>query len=442
MNARSIVALAFACLALATLAVAHNCSATSVGFAPLPELGTALYQGEQGGLYAGGSNVRPIAHTVEGMREATLIVPRDAAGAPDPAGKIIFLSIGMSNCGLEFGQFVIAANADPAKRACVVPVNAGQGGQTASVIRDPLAPYWAFVDARLAQFGCTREQVGAIWLQEANEFPTGGFPAATLALEQDIRAVLGILRTTFPNLHACYIASRVYAGYATNLLNPEPYAYEQGFACKWLIEDQIAGVVGSTLASIPWIDWGTYNWADGLTPAADGLFWECADFGADGTHPSIQGRDKVAARLLAYLHADPIASSWYLAAPAPSAYGVGKTTSLATVPAVSWSGTPSFAAANFVFRYSGGIPNSFGLGLVGDAPAALPFFGGTRYVASPFDRLPIQTLNGSGAGAFPIAIDASMVGTTMFLQGYLRDAAHVDGTGVGLTNGLRVVVAP
>jgi hypothetical protein len=105
-------------------------------------------------------------------------------------------------------------------------------------------------------------------------------------------------------------------------LNPEPYAYESGFAVRWLIERQIAG--DSTLASegpraaAPWLAWGPYLWANGLTPRGDGLIWERSDFVNDGTHPSESGRRKVAEMLLAFFHNDPLARQWYLRAGAVS----------------------------------------------------------------------------------------------------------------------------
>ena len=54
--------------------------------------------------------------------------------------------------------------------------------------------------------------------------------------------------TLFPNLKLVYFSSRVYAGYSNGVGtpdNPEPYAYEVGFAVKWAIGDQLNGNANS-----------------------------------------------------------------------------------------------------------------------------------------------------------------------------------------------------
>ncbi len=91
---------AVACISpvlLATVASAQNCSNTSTGLVPIDDLGAGTYMGHPGGLYPGSVNVRPERHTVDGLAQATHVVPRDASGAPRATGKIGFLSIGMSN---------------------------------------------------------------------------------------------------------------------------------------------------------------------------------------------------------------------------------------------------------------------------------------------------------------------------------------------------------
>src|SRR5207245_2684160 len=107
----------------------------------------------------------------------------------------------------------------------------------------------------------------------------GGFPAATDTLLRNLGTVIRILEDKLPNVKLAYLTSRIYAGYASSTLNPEPYAYESGFAVKWLIDAQIAGVdslnwnanVGPVEA--PWLSWGPYLWADRVTPRRHGLPW-------------------------------------------------------------------------------------------------------------------------------------------------------------------------
>ena len=53
-------------------------------------------------------------------------------------------------------------------------------------------------------------------------------------------------------------------GYAKGPLSPEPYPYQDGFAMKWLIADQILSkpevnydpAMGPVTS--PWIEWGPY----------------------------------------------------------------------------------------------------------------------------------------------------------------------------------------
>jgi hypothetical protein len=86
-------------------AAAADCAKTSVGFVPLNEPGANFYKDQQGGLYPRGSNTRPVAHESAGAAQARAIQPLNANGQPDANGRIVPVSIGMSNTTQEFSTF-------------------------------------------------------------------------------------------------------------------------------------------------------------------------------------------------------------------------------------------------------------------------------------------------------------------------------------------------
>src|SRR5262249_20227971 len=64
---------------------------------PSTEMGKDDYKGWPGGLYPDGKNERPAAHEKAGIALAAKIETLNGDGKPDPDGKIVFLSVGMSN---------------------------------------------------------------------------------------------------------------------------------------------------------------------------------------------------------------------------------------------------------------------------------------------------------------------------------------------------------
>jgi len=304
---------------------ASDCTKTSVGLIPLIDLGPGMYKGRQGGLYPRGSNTRPPAHETVGLAMARAIRPLDANGQPDDLqGKIVFLSIGMSNTTQEFSTFKPIADADPDKNPKLVIVDGAQGGMTAAIIAN-LADsrgqqFWATVDSRLRVASVTPAQVQIAWVKEANAQPSAAFPADAVELQRQLAEIARILITRFRNIRIAYQSSRIYAGYASSTLNPEPFAYQSGFAVKWLIEDQCNGAPELNFdqsrgpVAAPWLAWGPYLWADGLKARSDGLTYACSDLNpADGTHPAAGGaREKVARLLLDFLKSDSTAKPWFL----------------------------------------------------------------------------------------------------------------------------------
>ena len=295
---------------------AANCAVTTVGFTPLMDLGTGTYHGYEGGLYPSGSNSRPSAHDAAGRALAAAMTPVD--------GKIVFISIGMSNTTQEFRTFVPLAMNYPGRRSDLLVVDCAEGGQDAVIVANPNSTYWSDVMARLAAAGATAAQVRVAWVKEAVARPTLAFPDDALQLESYLRAIVMNLQDKFPNIRMAFLSSRIYAGYATGVsnLNPEPFAYQSGFAVKWLVARQIAGTdpglnydPASGAVEAPWLAWGPYMWADGLVPRSDGLTWECSDLNTDGTHPSAPGQAKVANMLLDFFTSDATATPWFLAQP-------------------------------------------------------------------------------------------------------------------------------
>ena len=286
-------------------APAADCSKTSVGLTPLTDLKTGRYHGYQGGLYPGGKNVPPKAYLKKGLAYAKQVKPRDASGNLASNGRVVLLSVGMSNTTQEFSEFK-AANApmDPH----LVLVDGAQGGQDAEKVKDPNANYWRVVDQRLAAAGTTAAQVQAAWLKEAIAGPTETFSGDAKRLQADIREIVAVMKARFPNLRLVYVSSRTYAGYATTNLNPEPYAYQSGFAVKWLVRDRIQGAIKGR----PWLGWGPYLWTDGTKGRRSGLVWTCQDVVSDGTHPSPSGRQKVARQLLKFFSTNATAKRWFL----------------------------------------------------------------------------------------------------------------------------------
>ncbi len=168
--------------------------------------------------------------------------PRDGAGNPnDTNGRIVLLSIGMSNTTQEFSTFQGLAARDADKSPNVVLVDGAQGGWSADrIVADPTT-YWNGVEQRITMAGVSDAQVQAAWVKLADAAPTLPFPDDAKKLQTETQQIVQMARARFPNLRLVYLSSRIYAGYADTNLNPEPYAYQGGFSVKWLIEGQING---------------------------------------------------------------------------------------------------------------------------------------------------------------------------------------------------------
>src|ERR1051326_8947711 len=84
-----------------------DCNANPTGFTPINDLGSGTWintwngASMQGGLYPGGSNFIPASHKAAGLNLISQIQPLDTAGNRSVNGKIVLLSIGLSNTNIE-----------------------------------------------------------------------------------------------------------------------------------------------------------------------------------------------------------------------------------------------------------------------------------------------------------------------------------------------------
>lgn len=283
---------------------------------PLTDLGAGKYKGFQGGLYENGTNEVPRDHAADGLALAAQVKPI--------RGNFVLLAIGMSNTVIEFRGFQALVNSDNrVNHATMAVLNGAKGSMTGCFWRfateNPIlggcrAPrfihnqYDRIRDEVLTPAGLSEDQVEVIWVNNANPRPDVALPASdaeAYVYEKQIGEMARAARARYPNLKLMFISSRIYAGYASVPLNPEPYAYEYGFSVKWLIQaqieqmrsgkvDPIAGDLDYKKGVAPWIAWGPYLWADGTVPRTDGLTWKASEFQEDGTHPNKDGVDKVA----------------------------------------------------------------------------------------------------------------------------------------------------
>lgn len=440
-------------LILLAMAVDPASAQSSLGLEPLPDLGPDLYQGHPGGLYPGGRNERPAFHEAAGVALGRSIVPLDANGRPDPGGKIGLMSIGMSNARLEWLAFMQLAAQEPGLHPALAIVDGAQGSRDAVDIARPTSTYWTqTIPGRLHVAGISPLQVQVIWLKEAQIRPSAGFPAHAQGLRQLLEDIVVILHATFPELKLCYLSSRSFAGYATVPLNPEPWSYEQGFAVKWLIQDQIQGkprlnyLAGAGPVNAPWLSWGTYIWADGTRPRADGVRWLAADFQSDGTHPSGSGESKVARGLLAHFKSDVTSTPWFLASgggmcgrPAIAyqyGHGLGSTRG---VPHLTASELPRLPSEDrYAVQVDGAVPSSAGLFLLGWSPlpdGALYFRGGSLLQIPRFS-FPVRA-DAQGRAMLrgnPLPADPAFCGGLMLWQYVGVDSAAPQGA--SLSRGL------
>jgi glucose/arabinose dehydrogenase len=136
-------------------------------------------------------------------------------------------------------------------------------------------------------------------------------------------------------------------------------------------------------------------------------------------------------------------------------YCTAKVNSAGCTPQITSSGSATLGGADdFVLRANNVLNERPGMLIWSFAPAAIAFGGGTRCVAAPSVRTPLQDSGGStsgvdctGAYAFALS-DAAMAsagfsaGSPVYFQYWSRDSGFNAPNNIGLTDALRVLVCP
>ena len=138
----------------------------------------------------------------------------------------------------------------------------------------------------------------------------------------------------------------------------------------------------------------------------------------------------------------------------PEAYCTAKVSSAGCTPMISFSGLPTYTQQDdFQVLAESIVSEQPGIMLWSTAPADIPFHGGTLCASAPHFRTSIQLSGGSGTPdctgtfAFPftqayMAAAGLGVGSSVYAQYYFRDPMHLDGTSVGLSDGLKFEILP
>jgi len=207
------------------------------------------------------------------------------------------------------------------------------------------------------------------------------------------------------------------------------YLRDRTFGLTELISQSSSGVIGDQLSDDPSI-------------SGDGRYVAFVSEATNLVPGDTNGREDIFVR-----------DRWF---PLPSNYCVAKVNSQGCLPSIGYQGTPSRTGADDFFLTATSMRNqSVGLLIWGSGPDIVPFAGGIRCVRAPVIRTPPQQSGGSQlpirdcTGSYSFHFSHALMqgyflppGTVVYAQYWQRDPPHPDGTGQGLSDGLRFTIWP
>lgn len=318
-----------------------DCDNDSLGALPLVDLGTGYYMGYQGGLFPGGSNNDPNPHFNNGKNISKAIKPLNDLGLVDYlTGEVSLIGIGPSVASDPYNEWKETQNDIdwPGVNPCLNVKGNFIGGKSVADMLDIDGTYWASFLTGLASKNIDPLQVQIAWMLLVSSTDSNDVNYYVDTVTNQYIQVLHNLQTLCPNLQQVFISGIHYTGYTSPEHKRydfliEPYGYWSNLVVKNVITLQINGDSRLTYSGLgkvaPFITWGPYFWADGITPRAyDGLSWPCDNFRDDtiggGFHLKDTFKFKEADLIDSFFINNPISKIWYKNAAAWSACGTGR----------------------------------------------------------------------------------------------------------------------
>ncbi len=292
---------------------------------PLNEMGARRYYGYVGGFYPRGMNVPFGKYAADLDSINRTVTGLDTFGIPRPrGGQIVIAAVGACLSGAPIMGMRLRQG-DSGTIENTNYVNFEFGGTSYDKIAEPNSGFWGHVATKIVEQHATYRQVQLAWIVSEDSTTVTDFPDRALIAKENLKNAIRTLKIKFPNLKILYFLGRPYTwdstylhtggeGKIKNLRSRNPAPYHQGWAEKWVLEDQINGDPGLNYkgpnAVAPILTWGSYQWTYKTRPNLDGFQWKPHDT-TDGLHPNDKGKDKLAQYLWNFFYHDPYTSIWF-----------------------------------------------------------------------------------------------------------------------------------